>query len=223
MMDVDLARWQAPPPPERVTLSGALVDLVPLDAARHGASLWREVATSPDLWEFMTYGPFADEAAFTTFLAARACERDPLFFAILDRAKGEALGWLALMEIRPSHGVVEIGNILFGPRLQKTRAATEAIFLAAAHVFALGYRRLEWKCNAVNLRSRRAALRYGFTEEGVFRQHMVVKGRNRDTAWFALLDCDWPARHAAFSAWLDARNFDAQGRQLRALHRGTDA
>jgi RimJ/RimL family protein N-acetyltransferase len=146
-----------------------------------------------------------------------------LFFAIVDRAQGMALGWLALMEMRPVHGVIEIGNIVFAPRLQKTRASTEAVFMAARHVFELGYRRLEWKCNAANLPSRRAAQRYGFAYEGLFRQHMVVKGRNRDTAWFALTDEDWPARQAALSAWLEAGNFDARGRQRSALERPPNA
>jgi RimJ/RimL family protein N-acetyltransferase len=141
---------------------------------------------------------------------------------VVDRATGRAVGRLTFMRIDGVHGVIETGSILFGPELARTPGATEAIYLQARHAFEdLGYRRFEWKCNALNEPSRRAAERFGFTFEGVFRQHMVVKGENRDTAWYAMLDREWPARKAAFERWLDPANFDAEGRQrvsLSALH-----
>ena len=217
MMDEDLAGWQAPPRPARISLPGSTVSLDPLDPVRHVGGLWQELATDPGLWDFMAYGPFPDANALSAFLTECAGAADPLYFAIIDRRRGVALGWLSLMEIRPEHGVIEIGNILLGPSLQRSKGATEAFFLAATHAFDLGYRRLEWKCNAGNTRSRSAALRYGFSYEGVFRQHMVIKGRNRDTAWFSLLDKEWPMRRAALAAWLDAGNFDAAGKQIVAL------
>ena len=153
----------------------------------------------------------------------RARSEDPLFFAMLEKSSGDAVGYAAFMRIEPAHRVIEVGSILFTPRLQRTVGATEAMYLMARYVFEdLGYRRYEWKCNALNAPSRRAALRLGFTFEGIFRQHMIVKGRNRDTAWFSMLDSEWPKRKAAFERWLDPANFDANGRQrvsLSALNR----
>ncbi len=143
--------------------------------------------------------------------------QDSIFYAIIPTATGAAAGYASFMRMEPAHGVIEVGNIMLSPSLQRTTAATEAMYLMACHIFDLGYRRYEWKCNAENLPSRRAALRYGFTFEGIFRQHTVVKGRNRDTAWFSMLDHEWPARKAAFEAWLDPANFDAQGVQLKGL------
>lgn len=143
---------------------------------------------------------------------------DQIYHAVVDVETGRAEGRVSFMRMDPANGVIETGAILFGPRLARSRGATEAIYLQARHVFDdLGYRRLEWKCDAENAPSRRAALRFGFVYEGIFRQHMVIKGRNRDTAWFAMLDHEWPARKAAFEAWLDPANFDAQGRQVRPL------
>jgi RimJ/RimL family protein N-acetyltransferase len=141
-----------------------------------------------------------------------------VFLAIVPKSGGKAQGYASYMRMDPANGVIEVGNILMSPTLQRTSAATEAMYLMARHVFEdLGYRRYEWKCNANNAPSRRAALRYGFTFEGIFRQHMIVKGRNRDTAWFSMLDSEWPARKAAFEAWLDPANFDAESRQRRSL------
>ena len=141
-----------------------------------------------------------------------------VLLAIVPAETGLAAGWASYMRIKPAHGVIEVGNVLFSPSLQRTRAATEAMYLMAGHAFdRLGYRRYEWKCNAGNLPSRRAAARVGFTFEGIFRQHMVVKGRSRDTAWFAMLDHEWPARKRAFEAWLDPANFDENGKQLKSL------
>lgn len=163
-------------------------------------------------------GPFAAEAAFRENLERNQASADPFFFAIVPAETGRAAGYASYLRIEPAHGVIEVGNIVFSPALQRTTAATETMYLMARHVFQdLGYRRYEWKCNALNQPSRRAAQRLGFTFEGIFRQHMVVKDRNRDTAWFAMLDHEWPARKAAFEAWLAPENFDTEGRQLSSL------
>ena len=170
------------------------------------------------MWQYLFEGPFADRAAFDLHLRRIAASEDPLFLAILDNATGSAVGYASYMRIEPVHRVIEVGSILYTPRLQQTTLATEAMYLMARHVFEdLGYRRYEWKCNALNAPSRRAALRFGFTFEGVFRQHMIVKGRNRDTAWFSMLNSEWPARKANFERWLDPSNFGADGRQKVAL------
>ncbi len=182
----------------------------------HAAALWDAVKDDDALWPYMAYGPFPDKAAFTAWVAERATLADPFSYAIL--ANGRAVGIATLMEIRPAMRVIEVGHIVYGPALQRTPLATEVQYLLARHVFeTLGYRRYEWKCNALNAPSRRAALRFGFTFEGIFRQHMIVKGRNRDTAWFAMLDCDWPARKATFERWLAPENFDADGQQRTSL------
>ena len=206
--------------PEPVTLTGRAVTLVPLDAEAHGDSLFAKAngGDKDASWTYLFDGPYTDRAVFKANLAQKALSKDPLFFAILDNASGEAVGYQTLMRIEPVHRVIEVGNILYTPAMQRTIGATEAHYLFARHVFDdLGYRRYEWKCNDLNAPSKRAALRYGFAFEGVFRQHMIVKGRNRDTAWFAMLDSDWPVCRAAFERWLDPSNFDAQGRQKTAL------
>jgi RimJ/RimL family protein N-acetyltransferase len=207
--------------PERTPLAGARVRLEPVDARAHAESLYGRSHREPGdaaLWTYLAYGPFADLRAFAAWLDERARSRDPLFFAIVEQASGEAAGMASYLNIVPAHGCIEIGHIWFAPSLQRTRAATEAIFLLAREVFdELGYRRLEWKCDALNSASMRAARRFGFTYEGTFRQHMVVKGRNRDTAWFAMLDREWPTIRAGFERWLADDNFDAAGRQRIAL------
>jgi RimJ/RimL family protein N-acetyltransferase len=202
--------------PAHEVLRGDRVSLEPLDPAR-AEELQAAAAGDQHLWDYLPYGPFADAEAMRAHLAAQAASADPLFFAIVDAAGGRACGVASYLRIEPAHGVIEIGHIWFGAPLQRTPAATEAIYLLARHAFDLGNRRLEWKCDAGNARSRRAAERFGFTYEGVFRQHMIVKGRNRDTAWFALLDGDWPAVRARFEAWLRPENFDAGGRQRTPL------
>jgi RimJ/RimL family protein N-acetyltransferase len=193
--------------------------VAPLDAAAHAEALW-EAVRGPEndaLWRYLFDGPFADFAAFRAMIERKAASQDPLFFAILD-GKGRAAGYASYMRMEPAHRCIEVGGILFTPALQRTAAATEAMYLMARHVFEdLGYRRYEWKCDSRNEPSRRAALRLGFTFEGIFRQHMIVKGRNRDTAWFAMLDAEWPARKAAFERWLAPANFDADGRQKSSL------
>jgi len=206
--------------PERATLRGRAVTLVPLDADKHADALFRG-ANGGDrdrLWTYLPDGPFADAAAFKASIAAKAQSADPLFFAVLDNASGLAVGYQTLMRVDATNRVIEIGNILYTPAMQRTIGATEAQYLFAAYVFDdLGYRRYEWKCNDLNAPSKRAALRLGFAFEGVFRQHMIVKGRNRDTAWFSMLDSEWPARRGAFERWLAPENFDAAGRQKIAL------
>ena len=203
--------------PDRTPLQGALVRLEPIDPSRHQIGLF-VAAGEPEIWQYLPYGPYTDEAALAAQLEASAASDDPLYYAIIDLRDGRAGGMASYLRITPDHGVIEIGHIWLGLRLQRTREATEAIYLLARHAFDdLGYRRLEWKCNAENAASRRAAERFGFTFEGIFRQHQVVKGRNRDTAWYAILDHEWPAVRAGFEAWLDDANFDGAGRQRRRL------
>ena len=192
--------------------------LEPVDPARHANDLFLASEGAPALWDYLAYGPFENQRVFTEWLKERAASDDPLFYAVIDRASRQARGMASLMRIVPEHGVIEIGHIWFAPALQRTRQATEAIYLLARHAFDdLGYRRFEWKCDALNLPSRRAAERFGFVFEGVFRQHMVVKGRNRDTAWFSIVDGEWPGVRAAFEAWLSPDNFDDEGQQRRSL------
>lgn len=220
MNRTELADWQPCPLPPHTPLAGRCICLEALDAVQHGDDLWLALQgpdADPLQWDYLPYGPFTARSAFDTWLAGNARSRDPQFFAVREQGSGRVLGQLALMRIAAEHGCVEIGHVLFGSTLQRTPAATEAVYLLARRVFELGYRRLEWKCNAENARSRRAAERLGFVAEGLFRQHQVVKGRNRDTAWYALLDADWPLCAAAFERWLAADNFDAEGVQRQSL------
>ncbi len=202
--------------PERVTLAGRWITLTPLDADKHAEALF-EGANGGDkdrVWTYLFDGPYADPAVFRANIAAKAQSTDPLFFAVLDNASGAAVGYQTFLRIDPANRVIEVGNILYTPAMQRTAGATEAQYLFAQYVFdQLGYRRYEWKCNDLNAPSKRAAERFGFTFEGIFRQHMIVKGRNRDTAWFAMLDREWPERRAAYERWLAPGNFDAAGRQ----------
>ena len=211
-------QWKPAQALSRVALEGELVRLEPVDVARHAGQLFAAQSSAPELWEYLPYGPFANETAFRVWLTERAATSDPLFYAIIERKSGRALGMASLLRIEQGHGVIEVGHIWYSPALQRTRLGTDAMYVMARHVFDdLGYRRYEWKCNALNEPSRRAAVRLGFTFEGVFRQHMVIKGENRDTAWYSMLDGEWPAAKAAFEAWLRPDNFDADGRQLRSL------
>jgi len=219
-MTVSLTTWTARQTPAREPIVGNRVRLDPIDPARHATQLFAAIEGEADttLWDYLPYGPFADEEAFRSWLQPLATSSDPLHFAIVDRATGAAVGMCAYLRMDPDFGVIEIGHIWFSPALQRTTLATEAIFLLQEKVLGeLGYRRLEWKCDNANERSKRAAVRFGFTFEGVFRQHRIVKGKNRDTAWFSLLDNEWPANERAMRAWLDPGNFDEAGRQLRSL------
>ncbi len=208
------------PRPSRIVLEGRDVRLEPFDAGRHSAGLFA-ASSGPGAearFEFLFDAPPVDLEATTRNVEAAAAHDDPLAFAVVERGSGETLGRQSLMRIVPEHGVIEIGHILWGPRLSRTRLATEALYLAASYVFDdLGYRRFEWKCNARNAPSRAAALRFGFRYEGLFLQHMWVKGRNRDTAWFAMTDRDWPRLRSAYRRWLDAANFDTAGLQRETL------
>jgi RimJ/RimL family protein N-acetyltransferase len=212
--------WSPAGTPGRIALNGVLVRLEALDPDRHAESLFTSshAEGAGELWKHLPYGPFASQTDFTAWLGQRAASSDPLFYAVVDLESMRALGMASFLRIESTHGVIEVGHIWFAPELQRTRQATEAIYLLAKHAFDdLGYRRLEWKCDSLNEPSRRAADRFGFTYEGVFRQHMVVKGRNRDTAWFSMTDGEWPLRRAAFEAWLSPDNFDEKGRQRKSL------
>ena len=202
--------------PGSVTLEGRYGRVERL-AQHHVAALWSALDGHEQTWTYMGYGPFSDLAVFSQWLASRITLDDPYSYAIVDRS-GQAVGIATLMEIRPAMRVIEVGNIVYSPNLQRTALGTEAQYLLARYAFeTLGYRRYEWKCNALNAPSRRAALRYGFAFEGILRQHMIVKGRSRDTAYYSMLDSEWPARKRAFEAWLAPDNFDAQGRQKTSL------
>ena len=207
--------------PDDRALFGRFVTMERVSEARHGGDLWRSVAGSdPEgrLWTYLGYGPFASEAEFRRWLSEREASLDPLFYAVVPRASGKASGMASFLRITPEQGVIEIGHIWLSPGLQQTREATDALFVMMRHALdELGFRRLEWKCDALNAPSRRAALRLGFIFEGIFRQHMVVKGRNRDTAWYSIIDSEWPRLRSAFQAWLGDDNFDTQGSQRKPL------
>jgi RimJ/RimL family protein N-acetyltransferase len=190
-----------------------------LDAERHSEDLWQAVQGHDELWTWLPDGPYNSEADLRREVEQRQAASSAIFLAIIPAETCEAAGWASYMRMEPAHGVIEVGSILYSPSLQRTVAATEAMYMMASHVFDhLGYRRYEWKCNALNLPSRRAAERLGFTFEGIFRQHMVVKGRSRDSAWYSMLDHEWPTRKRAFEAWLEPANFDDEGKQRRSLN-----
>jgi RimJ/RimL family protein N-acetyltransferase len=217
-MTIQKLEWHPAKSPRRVPLEGETVRLEPLNSGRHGEQLFAATAGADSTWTYLPYGPFANKDQFLSWLAERAAIDDPLAFTIIDRAAGAARGMATFMSIVPEHGVIEIGHIWLSPKLQRTREATEAIYVMARHAFEdLGNRRLEWKCDAQNAASRRAAERFGFTFEGVFRQHRVIKGRNRDTAWYSIIDGEWKQRREGFEAWLAPANFDASGAQRRSL------
>jgi RimJ/RimL family protein N-acetyltransferase len=210
------------PRPERVALHGRRVVVEALDAARHGDALHAlghdGTPEAQASWAFLPYGPFASADEHRSWLVARQRSDDPLFFAIVGREDGRAAGVASLLSIVPEHGTIELGHIWLSPRLQRTAAATEALVLLLGHAIDdLGYRRMEWKCNAANAASRRAAVRLGFRFEGVFFDHLVVKGRNRDTAWYSIVRDEWPPLRAAFAEWLAPENFTEDGAQRRSL------
>jgi RimJ/RimL family protein N-acetyltransferase len=212
--------WTPRPRPPRTLLPGRYCRVEPLDPGRHAGDLF--AANQDDaggrMWTYLSVGPFLDEAAYRAWLDQVAGENDPLFHVIVDAESGQAVGLAAYLRIDPANGAIEVGHLQFSPRLQRTPAASEAMFLMMRRAFdELGYRRYEWKCDSLNAPSRAAAERYGFRFEGVFRQAVVYKGRNRDTAWFSIVDAEWPAVRAAFERWLDPANFDAVGRQRRRL------
>jgi RimJ/RimL family protein N-acetyltransferase len=215
----DLNHWQSAKLPDTRTLEGRFIRLEKLNAARHGDGLWEALegpAADPRLWDYLFVGPFPERNAFDDYLAGLEGSVDPWFYTVVDQQTGNIDGFLALMSIVPSAGRIEIGYVTFGASMQRTPKATEAVYLLARESFALGNRRLEWKCNAANARSRRAAERFGFTFEGTFRQHAVSKGQNRNTAWYSIIDSEWPNVERAFDAWLGVDNFD-NGQQVRKL------
>src|SRR5215469_284846 len=211
---VDTTPAQAPGP---VALKGRYGRLEKL-GAEHASDLWRVFAGHDRAWTYITTdGPFASEAEFAPFIAKRAAANDPYAYAIIDLAD-RAVGYLTLLRIEPAMRVIEVGHVLYSPKLQRTPLGTETQYLLARYVFeTLGYRRYEWKCNSLNAPSWRAARRYGFVHEGTFRQHMIAKGRNRDDAWFSMLDSEWPSRKRNFERWLMPDNFDARGKQKISL------
>lgn len=220
-----LPDWQPASRPQHAALLGERVRLEPLSAERHGDSLFTAFMmpgegphdTPQARWAYSGGMAFSDAEQCHAWLADRARTEDPFFFAIVEAKSERALGLASYLNIEPEHGSIEVGHIHFSPALRRTPAATEAMLLMMRHAFALGYRRYEWKCDALNAASRRAAERLGFRFEGIFRQHRVVNGRNRDTAWFSLLDGEWPANEARLMRWLAAENFDDEGHQRSSL------
>jgi RimJ/RimL family protein N-acetyltransferase len=214
-----LPGWAPPPRPPREPMAGRYCRLEPLDPARHGPELFAANRADADgrIWTYLGYGPFTTLDEYMAWLQPAAASEDPLFHAIVDLPTGTAVGVASYLRIDPPAGSIEVGHLAFAPALQRTPAATEAMALMMERAFALGYRRYEWKCNALNEPSRAAARRLGLSFEGVFRQAGVVKGRNRDTAWYAAIDREWPALRRAFAQWLDPANFDGEGRQRLSL------
>lgn len=210
--------WTPPSPPDAdAVLEGSYVRLEPLSAEAHAALLFRSYEGHDWVWDYLPYGPFHSAAAYHRWVKEVAGQPDPFFLAIYNKEARAFQGVASLMRVKPEAGSIEVGHINMSPALQQTRAATEAMYLFLQWAFDAGYRRFEWKCDALNLPSRRAAQRLGLSFEGVFRQHVVVKGRNRDTAWFAATDKDWPSLREAFRVWLNPANFDGAGRQKESL------
>lgn len=212
-----------PPRPDGLQLDGRFARLVPLNAARDGADLHAAFVGHDWIWDYIPVGPFEDEAAFRDFAAASEASTDPVFYAIEDKSLGKVTGFASFLRIDPAVGVIEVGFIVMSPSMQRTPTATEAMVLMMSWAFEAGYRRYEWKCDALNAPSRRAAQRLGFSFEGVFRQATIVKGRNRDTAWFSVIDAEWPALRSAFERWLSPTNFDVGGAQRLALSKLTSS
>ena len=216
--------WVPPLPPPREGMAGRYCRMEPLDAGRHAAEVHLANARDGDgrMWTYLPYGPFETPGAYANWVEGVAGAEDPQFFAIIDGGTNRAAGVASYLRIDAPAGSIEVGHIAYSPLLQRTPAATESMYLMMRRAFELGYRRYEWKCDALNAASRAAAQRLGFSYEGVFRQARVNKGRNRDTAWYAAIDTEWPALDRAFCQWLAPENFDADGRQrtpLRALTR----
>lgn len=211
--------WTSPDAPQRTALAGAYCRLEPLDAERHTHDLWDAFALDREHrnWTYLAHGPYATRDELAAWVRSAAATDDPLFFAVVDRLSARSVGVAAYLRIAPGAGTIEVGHINFSPLLQRTPAATEAMYLMMRHAFELGYRRYEWKCDALNGPSRAAAERLGLIFEGIFRQALVYKGRNRDSAWYAVIDTEWPALKVAFERWLRSDNFDANGRQRKRL------
>jgi RimJ/RimL family protein N-acetyltransferase len=211
--------WKTPPHPLRDPMEGRFCRLEPMDPGRHAESLYAAKAldVAGRCWTYLPYGPFESLSDYRHWIEQSCCGSDPLFYAIVDLAKNRAVGVASYLRITPSCGSIEVGHINYSPLLQRTPAATEAMYLMMARAFELGYRRYEWKCNSLNAPSRAAAQRLGLSFEGIFRQATIIKGRNRDTAWYAAIDQEWPAIKTAFLQWLSASNFDEGGAQRSRL------
>jgi len=211
--------WKPPSMPPREPMEGRFCRVEPLDPARHAESLWEAFSldTEGGIWTYFPYGPFDGRDRYEAWVKEFCRGVDPMFHAIVDRASGKALGSASYSRIDPVHGTIEVGHVTYSPLLQRTPAATEAMYLMMRRVFDLGYRRYEWKCDSLNANSRAAAKRLGFTFEGIFRQATVYKGRSRDTAWFSVIDRDWPMLKSALERWLDPATFDAVGKQKLKL------
>ncbi len=218
-MSESLQHWQPATIPDNRTLEGLYIRLEKLDPARHGDDLWLALQgpeSDPKLWDYLPYGPFPERSAFDAWLEKNAASADPHFYAVIDSANDQAQGLLSLMCIVPEHGRIEIGHVAFGAPMQRSPKSTEAVYLLAKEAFALGNRRLEWKCNNDNARSKRTAVRLGYTFEGVFRQYMVVKGKNRDTTWYSIISTQWSPVAAGFEKWLALDNQPKSG-QIKSL------
>ena len=215
----NVPEWRAPSRPSRESMEGHFCLVEPVNSERHAQTLFESYGldTEGRNWTYLSYGPFEESAAFQAWLESFCRGDDPLFYAVVDRRTTKTVGLASYCRINPSSGCIEVGHINFSPLLQRTAAATEAMYLMMERVFALGFRRYEWKCDALNESSRVAAQRLGFSFEGIFRQATVYKGRNRDTAWYAVIDEEWPGLRNAFSRWLDPTNFDQHGRQRLRL------
>ncbi len=216
----DLSNWQPCALPPLKPIIGQFGELDPIVDERYFDDLWQAYSADQkgEIWAYLLYGPFASREAFFAFARSMYLSKDPMFHALIDRKSGKAVGVASLMRIDADHGVIEVGHICYAPIAQKTPITTEALYLFGCRVFdELGYRRFEWKCNAANQASCRAAERFGFTFEGTFRQALVAKGKNRDTAWFSIIDSEWPKLKLAYEAWLKADNFDENARQKKSL------
>ncbi|RAU22274.1 GNAT family N-acetyltransferase [Paramagnetospirillum kuznetsovii] len=217
---VPIPDWTTRPKPGRTTVQGQFCRLEPLDLARHTSQLYNAMVEDREgqTWTYLYYGPFKDEAEFQTWLGVAAASDDPQFYAVVDNVSGTALGMVGYLRIENTGGSISVGHIIFAPCLRRTPAATECMYLMLRRAFdELGYRRCEWRCDALNTSSRNAAQRFGFSLEGVFRQATVNKGRNRDTACFSIIDSEWPHIRDSFQRWLRPDNFDAEGRQRERL------
>jgi RimJ/RimL family protein N-acetyltransferase len=214
-----LPGWTPPPRPPREAMEGRFCRLEPLDPDRHAAALFVADAADTDgrSWTYLAYGPFRTLPEYRAWMTAQCLSDDPFFYAIIDKADSQPVGVASYLRITPASGSIEVGHLHYSPRLQRHPAATEAMYLMMKRVFDLGYRRYEWKCDSLNAPSRAAALRLGLSFEGIFRQATVYKSRNRDSAWYAAIDAEWPALRAAYQTWLDPNNFDAAGQQRQRL------